>query len=480
MKISFDKMQGLGNDFVFVEEAQLSENLSEENIKFLCNRKFGIGCDTLVIYRRKKNEVASKFFNSDGSEAEICVNASRCLALLMKKNFGIFELDLKTKSKNYKTKIVDEKIFVNVGRPSFSHEDLGISDSKISGKDIDIGDLLNYLNLNRDEISYIDRACAISVGNPHLILFLKKFIPQKIKQKVGEKLEKFSLFKNRINVSFAKIINELEIQLEVFERGVGFTLACGSGASAAAFAAHKLKLLGDKIRVKQPGGDLEIFIKPDNSIIQKGSANYVFEGKILLGSDGVDSFDEDVISEKKSAGESKEQSEEKPEDGPKEKLKKAAEKLPGKIPDGKLKIYTDGACSGNPGPGGWGAIIIGDDGEFELCGGEADTTNNRMELLGPIGALKKISEARGTESAEIEIFTDSSYVKNGITNWIENWEKNNWKTSSKAPVKNKELWIELRDQVTRHKVTWRWVKGHSGDLYNERVDELARSKCSKK
>jgi ribonuclease HI len=429
VKISFDKMQGLGNDFVFVEESQLTKNLDERDIKFLCDRKFGIGCDTLVVYQRKNNEINARFFNSDGSEAEICVNASRCLALLMEKNFGIFELNLKTKSKNYKTKIVDEKIFVNVGRPSFSLSDLGIEN-----ENIDVDNLLNDLDLTQNEISYIDRACAISVGNPHLILFLKKSIPQKLKQKIGEKLEKFSLFKNRINVSFAKIINELEIQLEVFERGVGFTLACGSGASATAFSAYKLKLMGDKIRVKQPGGNLEIFIKSDDSIIQKGSANYVFKGEISIDSNN-----------------DKE-----------------------KIPGGKLKIYTDGACSGNPGPGGWGAIIIGDDGEVELCGGESETTNNRMELLGPINALKKIPEG-----AEIEIFTDSSYVKNGITSWIKNWEKNGWKTSSKGAVKNKELWIELQNQIRRHEVTWRWVKGHAGDHYNERADELARSKCKK-
>lgn len=446
MKILFDKMQGLGNDFVFVAETQLSENLSAEDVRFLCDRKFGIGCDTLVIYRKKKNDVTAKFFNCDGSEAEICVNASRCLALLMKKNFKLLELNLKTKSKTYKTKIVDEKIFVNVGRPSFSHSDLGISN-----KNVDVDNLLSELSLLPSEILYIDRACAISVGNPHLVLFLKKSIPQKIKRTIGEKLEKFSLFKNRINVSFAKIINELEIQLEVFERGVGFTLACGSGANATAFSAYKLKLMGDKIRVKQPGGDLEIFIKPDDSIIQKGMANYVFEGKISLGSDGI----EKEISEENSP------------------------KLLRKIPSGNLKIYTDGACSGNPGPGGWGAIIIGDDGEFEMCGGEFDTTNNRMELLGPISALKKISEDMKSIEPEIEIFTDSIYVKNGITNWIENWEKNNWKTSGKAPVKNKELWIELRDQVARHKVTWRWLKGHNGDRYNERADELARSKCKK-
>lgn len=435
-------MQGLGNDFVFVEKSQLKRNLREENIRFLCDRKFGIGCDTLVIYQRKNDEVFVDFFNSDGSVAEICVNASRCLALLMKKKFDLLNLDLKTKSKVYETKVAGENIFVNVGQPSFSYSDLGIDNEKIN-----VNDLLSELNLTQNEISYFDRACAVSVGNPHLILFMKKSISSKMKQLIGEKLEKLSLFKNRINVSFAKVINDFEIQLEVFERGVGFTLACGSGASATAFSAYKLKLIKDKVRVKQPGGELEIFIKPDDSIVQKGPAKYVFEGSISL-----DSADEkDIVSKKN-----------------KEKSKNILDK----IPSGKLKIYTDGACSGNPGPGGWGAIIIGDDGEFELSGGEVDTTNNRMELLGPINALKKI-----TETTEIEIFTDSAYVKNGITGWIKNWEKNGWKNASKSPVKNKELWIELRDQVNRHNVIWRWVKGHNGDHYNERADELARSQC---
>lgn len=419
-------MQGLGNDFVFVEKSQLSESLNCKDVKFICDRKFGVGCDTLVVYQKKDNKITASFFNKDGSEAEICVNASRCLALLMKEKFGLLELDLKTKSKSYKTKIVDEKIFVDIGRPSFSYADLGIADKKIN-----ISRLLPELNLSQSETSYIDQVCTISVGNPHLILFLKQYIPQKIKLKIGEKLEKLPLFKNRINVSFAKIINELEIELEVFERGVGFTLACGSGANAAAFSAYKLNLVGNKVKVKQPGGNLEIFIKSDDSILQKGSANYVFEGKISIGSNE-------------------------------------------KIPKGKLKIYTDGACSGNPGPGGWGAIIIGDNSELELCGGELNTTNNRMELLGPINALKKVPE-----KTEIEIFTDSSYVKNGITSWIKKWERNGWKNSSNESVKNKELWIELQNQVSRHKVTWCWVKGHNGDYYNERADELARSQCKK-
>ncbi len=138
-----------------------------------------------------------------------------------------------------------------------------------------------------------------------------------------------------------------------------------------------------------------------------------------------------------------------------------------------VKIYTDGACSGNPGKGGWGALIIYENGQkTELSGGEPETTNNRMELMAAINSLKSIKTP-----LEIEIFTDSTYVKNGITSWISNWEKNGWKNSSKNPVKNKDLWLELLEQTKKHKVSWNWVKGHAGDEFNEKVDKLARAKC---
>lgn len=142
----------------------------------------------------------------------------------------------------------------------------------------------------------------------------------------------------------------------------------------------------------------------------------------------------------------------------------------------ELFAYTDGACSGNPGPGGWGALLIAknDDGKVirsrELCGGEADTTNNRMELLGAINALNALERA-----SIITIFTDSKYVMNGITQWMANWKKNGWKTAAKKPVKNVELWQQLDDATVRHTVTWEWVKGHAGHPENEKADELARA-----
>jgi ribonuclease HI len=133
-----------------------------------------------------------------------------------------------------------------------------------------------------------------------------------------------------------------------------------------------------------------------------------------------------------------------------------------------IEIYTDGACKGNPGPGGWGAYLKYGEHEKELFGGEAHTTNNRMELLGVISALAAL-----TRTCEVTIHTDSQYVKNGIETWIHGWKKNGWKTAAKQPVKNEDLWKMLDAQVARHQVQWRWVKGHAGNPGNERADQLA-------
>ena len=135
----------------------------------------------------------------------------------------------------------------------------------------------------------------------------------------------------------------------------------------------------------------------------------------------------------------------------------------------KYIIYTDGACSGNPGPGGWGAVIFDEKKKQNNISGKVkDTTNNRMELMAPIMALKKIKS-----KSNITIFTDSTYVKNGITEWIKKWEKNGWKSSNKKPVKNKDLWIKLNNLCQKNKVIWKWVKGHSNNEYNNLADELA-------
>ena len=134
----------------------------------------------------------------------------------------------------------------------------------------------------------------------------------------------------------------------------------------------------------------------------------------------------------------------------------------------KITIYTDGACSGNPGKGGWAAVIIEDKNEKTISGSEPLTTNNRMELSAVINALKEVG------SAELDIYTDSKYVKNGIESWIKNWKINGWMTAAKQPVKNKDLWLELDTLVSEKAIRWKWVKGHSNDHYNTIVDEAAR------
>ena len=134
-----------------------------------------------------------------------------------------------------------------------------------------------------------------------------------------------------------------------------------------------------------------------------------------------------------------------------------------------IKIYTDGSCIGNPGKGGWAAIIFIDGKKTEIKGGKKDTTNNQMELLAPIKALKEIPKG-----SKVQIFTDSKYVKSGITEWIHNWKKNGWKTANKQPVKNKELWNELDNLTKKFEIKWSWVKGHSTDTLNNEVDLIAR------
>ena len=135
-----------------------------------------------------------------------------------------------------------------------------------------------------------------------------------------------------------------------------------------------------------------------------------------------------------------------------------------------VKIYTDGACSGNPGPGGWGAVLVYGDKEKEIYGGEAETTNNRMELMAAIQALAALKS-----SCKVDLYTDSNYVKQGISEWIHDWKKRGWKTADKKPVKNADLWQELEIAEARHEVKWHWVRGHNGHAYNERADALART-----
>ena len=138
--------------------------------------------------------------------------------------------------------------------------------------------------------------------------------------------------------------------------------------------------------------------------------------------------------------------------------------------NGRVTAYTDGACSGNPGPGGWGVLLQWGDHERELSGGAAETTNNRMELLAAINALESLKR-----DVPIDVYTDSTYVRNGITDWLKNWKARGWKTADRKPVKNADLWQRLEQAIAGHDVTWHWIKGHAGHDGNERADALARA-----
>ena len=142
--------------------------------------------------------------------------------------------------------------------------------------------------------------------------------------------------------------------------------------------------------------------------------------------------------------------------------------------DGKVEIFTDGACSGNPGPGGWGVLLRFNGREKELFGGERHTTNNRMEMMAAIMALESLKRP-----VKAVLSTDSSYLKNGITKWLPGWKAKNWRTADKKPVKNVDLWQRLEKALERHEVQWRWVRGHAGHAENERVDALARQGVKK-
>jgi ribonuclease HI len=139
-----------------------------------------------------------------------------------------------------------------------------------------------------------------------------------------------------------------------------------------------------------------------------------------------------------------------------------------------IEIWTDGACSGNPGPGGWGAVLKTGDTEKELSGGEAATTNNRMELMAAIEALNALKKP-----CQVRLHTDSKYVMDGLTKWMANWKRRGWKTAENKPVKNVDLWQALDEAAKRHQVEWVWVKGHAGDAMNERADQLARDAIRK-
>ncbi|MDR2645895.1 MAG: diaminopimelate epimerase [Holosporaceae bacterium] len=277
MLIKFDKMQALGNDFIMIDMNQFSKEPLFDDFFFsnISNRNYGVGCDLTVLYKLRHDDIYAEFFNSDGSGAEICGNAARCLGVLMKKRNRFSKCTLKTAKKDYPIS-VNGTICIKMGRPSFKLQDAGVSKSVASSSA-----LMDELSLPADIGVY--HAVCISVGNPHLVLFCKCLPEEKEVIALGDLLGNHSLFENRINVSFAHVVSESEITTIVYERGVGLTKACGSGACATAAAAfaHNI-VLSRNVLVKQKGGTLIISRDSDGNIFQSGPAFLVFSGEIEI------------------------------------------------------------------------------------------------------------------------------------------------------------------------------------------------------
>lgn len=593
MIVKFCKMQSLGNDFIMINmeqfarfnEVSIANVLNAKFFRKISSRHFGVGCDQVVLYRfNPKNKAAQiKFFNPDGTEAEVCGNATRCMGFLVFREAGEEKSVMFAGERRFEVSVevggnqtqagVSAAVSNNENNQKNSNkrEASVLWDSNTKIENLSEETLRDLIKICRDHKVEIDKAFSVNVGNPHLVLFLKNMPSKNCVRKLGEKLESHSAFMPaRTNVGFCVKSEDkkshaktLVLNLNVFERGAGSTLGCGSGAMAAAIAARKSGIVPknfEEILVHQRGGDLLVTFDKNGRVMQSGDVEYLFRGEV------------DVESEEKLVGEDvelergkvegiveKENMDAKKDSGSSEDCKplenRGVSAINSAINDEdaitkngldsmrdsccangfhkseqkqrKITIYTDGACSGNPGPGGWGVLIIEDGKEdVEMFGGEPATTNNRMELMAVIKALESVSK-----NSEIELYTDSQYVKNGITQWIKTWVRNNWKNSDRKPVKNQDLWRKLLGQTLvlqandaekgregrlgagsgggvrkengvacvddagenlggrslspsffssaylPRAISWNWVRGHNGDVNNERVDALARRGC---
>lgn len=265
MAIKFDKMHALGNDFVLIDLEPLEPaELTNEFYKRISDRHFGVGCDTVVTYRYRDGIVFASFINCDGTEAEICGNAARCIGALMKMRHGVSSCVLKTRKQEYTINLANNLINVDMGVPSFQKDDIGI-----------VGDL------SKLKSQYFNKMFCVSIGNPHLVVFPDEPLSDDEIRMIGAQLESSDTFANRINVSFAYPLSEDRLSLSVFERGVGLTMACGSGACATSYVAYRNGLIpSNRIYVEQKGGALQVTITEDNRVWQAGSATYVFCGEI--------------------------------------------------------------------------------------------------------------------------------------------------------------------------------------------------------
>ena len=268
--VKFIKMQGLGNDFViFFWDEPLP---TKRKIQLIANRKKGVGCDLLVFLKKLDGKLANyeaNFFNSDGSEAEICGNALRCAGKLFFEKNQIKNSLIETKAGLIDVEYInEEKITVNIGVPKFKWQEIPISKN------------LNYTDLGFNN-KYLKKGFAVNIGNPHLIFF-SEVLDAKLMESDAKKILQGNVFPEGVNISVVKINSEKRISIITFERGVGITEACGTGACASVIAANKQNFVGKKVVVEMKGGVLEVEISEDDNILMSGAAERVFDGSINI------------------------------------------------------------------------------------------------------------------------------------------------------------------------------------------------------
>jgi len=278
MRTNFTKSQALGNDFIIIEDIERRFELETSVVARLCDRHFGIGADGLMIVRPSSHaDFLMPFYNSDGSQAEMCGNGIRCFASYLY-NHGLTSKNaIKIETKGGLREVFllfnDSKLSatkVNMGRPTFKASDIPM--------DVDEHEFIDdTIEVNGDKI----KATCLSVGNPHCVIFVEDVEEAPVRE-LGSKIENLSVFPNRINVEFAQVIGSSEMRLRVWERGAGETLACGTGACAAVLAGVRNKLSSRKVRVHLPGGSLDVEWADDDLVYMTGSSEEVFRGEVNI------------------------------------------------------------------------------------------------------------------------------------------------------------------------------------------------------
>ena len=272
-EFKFVKMNGLGNDFIIIDQRVSEFDLSEEQIKLICNRTVGVGCDQLIMIRKSQDnsDLMIKFFNSDGTEIDACGNGSRCVANFLMKETKSEKINLTTRERTITCeKIDDVTISVNMGKPKFKWNEIPLT------KDVDPEDI----NFSIRDLT-LKKPFLVNIGNPHIIFFDDEIEKYDV-ESFGSLIENDSLFPEKINVSFAKLKSDNHIVLNVWERGAGKTKACGTAACATVVAGVEMGVIKNKVTVTLPGGDLEIYYKSSDNIIMTGPTEINFTDKYKL------------------------------------------------------------------------------------------------------------------------------------------------------------------------------------------------------